>query len=441
MAKYITKRGKHYHFVMGIPADLRDFYGKRRVQVSLKTTSLDIAEHQGLYLHDDLTEEFTKRRKEIRRFDPNREEIIFRMLHGKRQHPDKRLPSKLVEKFINEHRCNWADKTLLNYQQALRYFCDYLEHTPVDQITRKQCSVFKDMLLLIPRNRSNSESRLPLKVILKQIKGREPISRKRVNMLLECISAFMKWAVVNGHAKNNPLDGLKVIVPKRQQSRQKRRSWTTEELNQLFNSPLYTGCKHERRRSEPGDLIIKDHLYWLPILALYTGARAEELCQLRKEDIKIADGIYYLDIKEEINIKGELTQRLKNQSSKRQVPLHHLILELGFVSWIEKHQHPMLFAIESIGADKKWSSAFSRVFGRYKRAIGIDDAGVVFHSFRHCFLNQFKQANADQSLVRQLVGHTEQSLSLGRYTEKYHINKALTAINTIKYRIELETNE
>lgn len=140
-------------------------------------------------------------------------------------------------------------------------------------------------------------------------------------------------------------------------------------------------------------------------------------------------------------MKGELTQRLKNQSSKRQVPLHSLILELGFVNWIEKHQHPMLLAIESIGADKKWSSAFSRVFGRYKRAIGIDDAGVVFHSFRHCFLNQFKQTNADQPLVRQLVGHTEQSLSLGRYAEKYPINKTLTAINTITYGIEIETNK
>jgi len=59
---------------------------------------------------------------------------------------------------------------------------------------------------------------------------------------------------------------------------------------------------------------LDDHRYWLPILGLYTGCRANEVCQLHKEDLKEQDGIWYLDI----NDNGK--KSLKNRSSRRLVP-------------------------------------------------------------------------------------------------------------------------
>ena len=284
----------------------------------------------------------------------------------------------------------------------------------------------------IPKHRSNKESRLSINELSKLSRGRPSISEKRVNMLLECISTFFKWAINNGYSENNPIDSIRAIVPKRS-TKQTRRPWNNYELSRLFSSPVYTGCLNERRRSVDGRLVIKDCLYWLPIVALYTGARLEELCQLYSRDLKRSQGIYYLQIKETEDENGRLTQRLKNTSSQREVPVHRKLIELGFIDWAKNHEHDMLFKIDTIGPDQKWSSRFSRQFGKYKRTIGINDTGVVFHSFRHNVMDFYKQNSADQTLVRQLVGHIESSLSLGRYSEKYDLSKMSDFVNQLEY--------
>ena len=440
MKKYLMKRGNYYQFVMRVPTDLVPEYGRARIQTSLKTTRYEAALREALLLKEDIHEAFAKKRKELRLDDKNRSELIQRLLYGRNKSPTTNTISLLSDHFINERRCNWADKTLLNYQQSLRYFASFLPKHQLRNITRKNCRDFKSLLLKVPKNRSNEEARLPIKDIVHRSNGRETMSQKRVNMLLECISAFMKWAVINDYASLNPMEGIKAIVPKKQ-SRKSRRSWKSEELDKLFSSPLYSGSAHLRRRSTPGDTVIKDYLYWLPIVALYTGARAEELCQLHRTDLKQSDGIYYLDIKETEDDKRNSIQQLKNQSSVRKVPVHDLLIKLGFVKWVENSAHMMLFQLDNPGSDGKWSNAFSKMFGRYKRAVGFDDTGLVFHSFRHNVMNFYKQTSADQSLVRQLVGHSEQSLSLGQYTDVYNLETMREFINKLEYAIDIESSQ
>ncbi|SDX44390.1 hypothetical protein SAMN05444276_106126, partial [Paracoccus sanguinis] len=49
--------------------------------------------------------------------------------------------------------------------------------------------------------------------------------------------------------------------------------FSQEDLRRLFRSPVWTGSRSPSRRLEPGTEIIRDGLYWLPLLAAYTGAR------------------------------------------------------------------------------------------------------------------------------------------------------------------------
>src|SRR5207249_331618 len=72
--------------------------------------------------------------------------------------------------------------------------------------------------------------------------------------------------------------------------------------------------------------------YWLPYLALYTGARLEELAQLRVVDVKIEDGIAYLDI------HGLDGRRVKTRSPERKVPLHPELLRIGLLRYVEEQR-------------------------------------------------------------------------------------------------------
>lgn len=74
-------------------------------------------------------------------------------------------------------------------------------------------------------------------------------------------------------------------------AREQRDAWSSGDLARLFGSPVWTGC-HPRYRSKPGKEIIRDAKFWLPILALYTGARLEELADLRRGDIGCDEGTW-----------------------------------------------------------------------------------------------------------------------------------------------------
>lgn len=69
--------------------------------------------------------------------------------------------------------------------------------------------------------------------------------------------------------------------------------------------------------------------WWVPALALYTGARAQELGQFRTEDVEEVAGIWVLHIAARF-----LGQRIKNRQSKRFVPIHPALLETGFLDYV-----------------------------------------------------------------------------------------------------------
>lgn len=74
-------------------------------------------------------------------------------------------------------------------------------------------------------------------------------------------------------------------------------------------------------------------LYWLPRLSRWTGARLNELHQLRKRDIAVRDGIPGLMITDEGDSGQGVPMRLKNPGSRRWVPLARPVSR--FAQWVE----------------------------------------------------------------------------------------------------------
>ncbi|WP_323717608.1 site-specific integrase [Paracoccus aminovorans] len=72
-----------------------------------------------------------------------------------------------------------------------------------------------------------------------------------------------------------------------------------DQLVTLFNSPWFTGCKSAdewRNVAKPGDVLIRDHRFWVPLIMLYSGALPGEIGQLAVNDVRQEHGHWIMHI-------------------------------------------------------------------------------------------------------------------------------------------------
>lgn len=174
-------------------------------------------------------------------------------MHGHAEtHSARSTPlSEIVGRWAAERKR--TGKSLDTYQAVARWFDERTGHLPVEKITKLDVIAFKDKLL------------------------QEGQSAANVKVKLSRLRTLLAYAEQNAVIATNPGAGINVLVP--DADRRKRRPYELEGLAALFNSPVY--ANDERPTEGRGEAA-----YWLPLLALYTGARIEELCQLRVGDIR-----------------------------------------------------------------------------------------------------------------------------------------------------------
>ena len=119
-----------------------------------------------------------------------------------------------------------------------------------------------------------------------------------------------------------------------------RMPWTEERLARFLTCPLFTGCFSEHRRGRPGTVIIRDFLYWVPLIVLTIGSRIEEILLLKRRNLVYRNQTYCLAIGLDCDQHG------KTPDAERVVPIPQLLLDLGFVDWITSlpdDHGPLLF--------------------------------------------------------------------------------------------------
>lgn len=138
--------------------------------------------------------------------------------------------------------------------------------------------------------------------------------------------------------------------------------------------------------------------YWCPLIALFTGARAEEIASLDLEQIYPVRGIWVIDI-----LKG------KNANAQRRVPIHDKLVALGLVDYVASLRtagHKKLFPHIKPGTNG-YRKNMTRMFGTYLDLPKVDivDPLKVFHSFRHTVVSALTNAGVNDGLKRAMVGH------------------------------------
>lgn len=130
---------------------------------------------------------------------------------------------------------------------------------------------------------------------------------------------------------------------------------------------------------------------------------------------------------------GSEGQNLKNTSSRRVLPLHPVLIELGLLQQVE--------SVRATGVDRlfpelepvrgKLGHAPSKWFGRYKTKCGISDTRKTFHSFRHTFIDDLRDAGVQDSLIKRMVGHEDSSVTFGIYGSRTPIRAMAEALRHI----------
>ena len=300
-----------------------------------------------------------------------------------------RTLGEVIDLYRSERAARYGDaSTDRKYSHLFRALEEVIgRDKPVRAVTREDAAKVRDLLQNVPANASKYYPGRTLKEAAQRraADGRRKMAPNTVRSYLANLTAVMNYAVEHGYAEKNVARGL---APEKKNS-VRRRAFRPDELAKLFAS-----LDTERRSDDPK--------FWVPAVALYTGARANEICQLRTDDIREIDGVAYLDISTfgegGVAVAGK---RLKTANSERCIPLHPELIAAGFLTFVEQKKkagEARLFPSLKPGAGGDYSHEFSKWFGLHMGRIGLSKPELVFHSFRHGFRDAGRRVMAPEVL-------------------------------------------
>lgn len=146
----------------------------------------------------------------------------------------------------------------------------------------------------------------------------------------------------------------------------------------------------------------------------------------------MVDGVQVIDINDR---QGK---QLKNLSSRRIVPLHPRLVELGFLDYVAKvraRKKPRLWMNLNTKKGGKYGNSFSPRYQYINRKYVTDDRRKNFHSFRHTFVTVLKQKGVSETMISELVGHAHKSITMSRYGKQYRVERLAEAISKLEVSI------
>lgn len=467
----IVKRGGTFSVRVMIPKDIRHIYGGKREKLkSLGTSSHAKARELGFFAVSDILYEFDLVRRHGKLPTPQLVEDIqaattpipvpaveaagfqasafsARLFPAAPGSAGKEIPT-ILEAFEMYQAENPRGVTADTFRQSrliINLFSEFLgTNPPVTAITKAAVREWKAALTEWPV-RANEVAELKSlsfpEVILacRELWGagvRPCITRKTVNKYLSALGGFCSWlTAATDHLPTNPVDGM---YHKLDKTERKVFPFSSDQLKTFFNSPIYTGCESDEKDFLPGDARVRDYRYWLPLIALYSGARLGEIAQLLTADVKQLHGTWVFHITRE----GSTKKTTKTAGSQRVVPLHPTLIELGLLDLqaarVSDGSERLFPEIEY---DKRGqiSGHPSRWFGRYMARIELREGNRFnFHSFRHTATDALRRAGYTDDQIAPLLGHTKVTMTARYGTEPVGtIRQRADMIGAIAYDLDL----
>ncbi|HCG6537996.1 TPA: site-specific integrase [Vibrio parahaemolyticus] len=324
-------------------------------------------------------------------------------------------PLTCLKKYRDSKRDLVSEKSLTMAYSKCAIVLSLLDMEDIRDIRRLQAEDARKLLALYPINAKKQKKLVGLsglQVIEANKKHNLPtLSAESIKDYIQKCSSFFEWCLQMELTDINPFKGMR--FKKNRKDSEAKNAYSQVDIRKLFSTEIHTKRKHNH-----------PHYYWLPLLGLLTGARLNELCQLYKQDILKQDGIWVIRIDDKLD-----GQRVKNSSSRRLVPIHNKLLELGFIEYVNSVEHERIFPALNQERDG-FGTAASKWFGRLKTKLGFG-RGHDFHSFRHTVATQLKNADVSVVIAGELLGHMQNNITYDRYGKSINLSTMQKALNSL----------
>lgn len=232
------------------------------------------------------------------------------------------------------------------------------------------------------------------KVVVDQTDAKGDYKRKQLRYIKELAtcgsnidSDFYKLSVINN---------LPNVEKTKKSEKKPHLPYSNEQLLEMFNP------KHTYFKKHPD-------AFWVCMIALFTGARANSAITLQYDDVIEKDGIWCINFTENHPIK-----HLKNEASERIVPIHPQLLDLGFVNYVQRRQKEL----NAKGTDfifpkcqtksGSYNSRYTvRVILNFLQKIGVKSGtkdSYDFHSFRKNASIAMQNAGIIATFINDIIG-------------------------------------
>lgn len=438
----------NYYASLKVPAELRAILNRTTFRQSLKTkdklTAMGRAvplltewkaliETARLPKEQRLQKELLAQRSKLQSLEKQlSNQSISEVEHNTLSDHKEIIESEIEEAIVGSYGVNYAEELSTNdlmqsqesYKLAtgqLIYFNEYLEDYLKDSrvaektkgMKRQQITKYSKLFPMLTES-THQNTRSYIKTASKDFQ----LSNRSITRNLSSLSVYFEYLrsdmqIIKDEAIN-PFKGHKLPEVNRKEANKNRRKEFSVEDIRLLESEL-----RQRAVSNTADGLDKD-MYDVFMVAIYTGARREELGQLRLKD--------YDPIDITININNA-----KSDAGNRVVPIHPKLFLLFSRLTNSTDPNEYLFKSLSIAKYDQRTDALGKRFGRTKTKLGFDER-YVFHSIRKTVATLLEQADVPENITCDIVGHEKSAtLSYGLYSGGTSLQQKRSAIELINY--------
>jgi integrase len=320
----------------------------------------------------------------------------------------------LIDEYIEEteRQKGLREKTIVEYKSVLLLMVEVIGDVPINELSQKHGRLFSSTLEKLPPRRKTDGRYIhkSIKEII-QMDVKDTMDTRTINTLIQRCSSWLNWVIRKGFYEEKNIFHGKSVPSKKGKNDITRQPYNEEQLKLIFS-------KNYLNKTLNSVSPCRYVFYWVGILGLFHGTRLQETTQLHINDIYPLNKIWVIDIND--NTKDK---KLKTTNSKRIIPLHQTLIDLGFLEYlkiIEQKGKERVFHELTLGRDG-YTKNPSKFFNDYLRELDIKSPTKKydFHSLRHTCNNALIQKDVIEEHRNDYLGWGQTGMSKKIYGKPF----------------------